>query len=191
MTKLVNIGISTAGLAAAIFALVASAGAQVLDHDRPAGRLEPKADPSASGEADRGDLQPETPADQDLFGRGDTLPEHSAAEERASDPEPKQEVKPQRGPSATIHLASYHRPGDAMDGWSILRERYTEHLSSYEPILSEVDLGERGRFIRLLAGPLADEGEATELCRMLNDRGAYCTPADVAGNPRFARKGGQ
>ncbi|MEE4210800.1 MAG: hypothetical protein V2I43_16235 [Parvularcula sp.] len=170
----------------AMLLLHASAEAQVLDGERPAGRLEPKPVPAASAAEE--ESKPLTPADQDLFGRGARL-DASPAEVVTEEAEDTAEETLAEA-SATVHLASYRNAGDAMAGWAILRTRYAEMLSLYDPILSEVDLGARGRFIRLLAGPIAGEGTADDICRALKDDGAYCVPADFAGTPQFARKGG-
>jgi cell division septation protein DedD len=81
-----------------------------------------------------------------------------------------------------LHLASYHKADDAAAGWSILRARHRGQLRDFEPVLRDVDLGDKGIFVRLLAGPVKTKGEARALCPALRDEGAYCMPADQAGS---------
>ncbi|MEO1041079.1 MAG: hypothetical protein AAFX52_02205 [Pseudomonadota bacterium] len=83
---------------------------------------------------------------------------------------------------AAVHLASYHHRLDAEQGWEILRHDHRSLLADQTPILREVDLGARGRFVRLLAGPLPSISEAQALCHELEQEGAYCAPADPSGD---------
>ena len=81
----------------------------------------------------------------------------------------------------SVHLASYFTFEDAAYGWDVLLEQFGDVLGSYEPVFAEVDLQDRGVFVRLLAGPLPGPTEALELCGALQEAGAYCVPADAAG----------
>ncbi|MEM7739735.1 MAG: hypothetical protein AAF225_02910 [Pseudomonadota bacterium] len=83
---------------------------------------------------------------------------------------------------AAVHLASYYDRPDAEQGWQILLHDHRSLLASQTPILREVDLGARGRFVRLLAGPLSSVSEAQALCHQLVQEGAYCAPADPSGD---------
>ncbi|MEM9285388.1 MAG: hypothetical protein AAGA39_05845, partial [Pseudomonadota bacterium] len=85
-------------------------------------------------------------------------------------------------PGAAVHLASYYDWPDAEQGWDILLEDHRSLLAGQQPILREVDLGARGRFVRLLAGPLPSVSDAQALCHQLEQEGAYCAPADPAGD---------
>ncbi|MEO1658626.1 MAG: hypothetical protein AAFR65_12990 [Pseudomonadota bacterium] len=85
-------------------------------------------------------------------------------------------------PGAAVHLASYYDWPDAEQGWEILLEDHRSLLAGQQPILREVDLGARGRFVRLLAGPLPSVSDAQALCHQLVQEGAYCAPADPAGD---------
>lgn len=84
-------------------------------------------------------------------------------------------------PKVSAHLASYYSEGDALAGWDALVADFSSLLSPYQPILREIDLGARGRFVRLLAGPFEGQDDAAELCRSLRMQGAYCIPVDQAG----------
>jgi len=45
------------------------------------------------------------------------------------------------------------------------------------PTVRRVDLGTKGIFHRLYAGPVANAEEAKKLCAAFKQRGAYCKPA--------------
>ncbi|MCQ8186139.1 hypothetical protein [Parvularcula maris] len=90
-------------------------------------------------------------------------------------------AREQSGPAPAVHLASYRGADDAAIGWQILLDRHPV-LSHHEPVTAVVDLGAKGVFVRLLAGPLPDEGAASALCRALSREGAYCVPATTAGD---------
>ena len=86
-----------------------------------------------------------------------------------------------RADGFTVHLASYYSRADAERGWSVLTDTFPGLLSGYAASFSRVDLGYRGDFVRLLAGPLPDRAEAHQLCEAIRDAGAYCLPADQEG----------
>ncbi|MEM1381807.1 MAG: hypothetical protein AAGH41_14390 [Pseudomonadota bacterium] len=90
--------------------------------------------------------------------------------------------------SATVHLASYYSDADALRGWRILSDRHPGALDALEPILRSVDLGERGQFVRLLAGPLSSAADADDLCATLRADGAYCAVSDLTGSALYPSK---
>jgi hypothetical protein len=82
---------------------------------------------------------------------------------------------------SAVHLASYYGEDDAAAGWQTLLDRHSV-LRHHTPLTAEVDLGPKGRFVRLLAGPLPDPRAAAALCDVLEREGAYCVPATTAGD---------
>lgn len=105
-----------------------------------------------------------------------------SSRERSFETEPTPSAAPETSSEAwSVHLASYFTEEDAVLGWDVLLLQYGDVLARFEPILASVDLGERGVFVRLLAGPLQTRGEAEELCDRMQSVGAYCVPADGAG----------
>ena len=76
------------------------------------------------------------------------------------------------------HLASFRTEPSALDEWDRLRRRHPDLLGGLQPSLRRVDLGaEKGVWLRLLAGPLADTGALDALCDRLRARRAYCARA--------------
>lgn len=84
---------------------------------------------------------------------------------------------------SAVHLASYRQREHADSGWTQLRAAAPDLLSGLEPRLSEVDLGERGLFMRLKAGPLDSPEAASRLCAALESAGHWCVPTDFSGAP--------
>jgi tetratricopeptide (TPR) repeat protein len=78
------------------------------------------------------------------------------------------------GPQPGIHLASYRSRKDAERGWSQLRRAHKAELSTLQSEISEINLGSKGIFYRLKAGPLSDKGVADGLCRQLKQRRQFC-----------------
>ncbi len=82
-----------------------------------------------------------------------------------------------------VHLASYKQEAEATKGWKQLQAKYAA-LKPLEARLSRVDLGPKGVYFRLKAGPLADQKAAEALCRQLKGAGVgYCNPEGFEGKP--------
>jgi tetratricopeptide (TPR) repeat protein len=95
---------------------------------------------------------------------------------RAAAPEPAKEAKP-AGPRAAVHLASYRSQKEAERGWAQIKRAHQELLGPLEHEVTKVELGGKGTFYRLKAGPVADNDAAQELCRKLKGRRQFCEPA--------------
>lgn len=78
------------------------------------------------------------------------------------------------GPQPGVHLASYRSRKDAERGWSQLRRAHKTELSSLQSEITEINLGAKGIFYRLKAGPLTDKRAADGLCRQLKQRRQFC-----------------
>lgn len=86
--------------------------------------------------------------------------------------------KPATG-TAAVHLASYKDRKNADSGWIQLSKSYADLLGPLSPVVKRVDLGSKGIFHRLHAGPLADATQANALCKALKQRGVYCKPTTL------------
>lgn len=78
------------------------------------------------------------------------------------------------GPQPAVHLASYRSRKDAERGWSQLRRAHKAELSGLQSEISKINLGAKGIFFRLKAGPLPDKSAADGLCRQLKARRQFC-----------------
>lgn len=73
-----------------------------------------------------------------------------------------------------VQIGSYRTEAGALNGWKILQSAHGVLLGDLEPTIVSADLGARGVFHRLQAGPLADRGAATTLCNSLTARNQGC-----------------
>ena len=63
---------------------------------------------------------------------------------------------------------------EVKDAWGKLKAKNADLLGPLSPTLARADLGDRGTFYRLRAGPLDSEAQARALCSRLSGRGASC-----------------
>lgn len=81
-----------------------------------------------------------------------------------------------------VHLASYRLEENAVSGWAELRESLPD-LQPHRARLERRDLGERGIFLRLKAGPFDSHEAALVFCEALRASERYCMPVDFSGVP--------
>lgn len=72
-----------------------------------------------------------------------------------------------------VHLASYKLEANARTGWAELTHATPDLLAGLAPYYSVVDIPGKGRFIRLIAGPLPSEQAANALRRKFERHGVY------------------
>jgi hypothetical protein len=73
-----------------------------------------------------------------------------------------------------VQLASFPNAGAAERAWSTISQRYSDLLGGLEPAIERADLGDRGVYHRLQAGPLPDRASASALCAKLKAQGQDC-----------------
>jgi len=83
------------------------------------------------------------------------------------------------GPQPAVHLASYRSQKDAERGWAQLRRAFNDDLGGLVSEISEVNLGDKGIFFRLKAGPLPDKAESKALCGRLKALRQFCEPSSM------------
>lgn len=71
-----------------------------------------------------------------------------------------------------IHLASFKSETAASQAWARLQTKHAE-LAGLDLTLQSTDLGDRGTFQRLLAGPVRKTA-GRDLCKQLKGKGLYC-----------------
>ncbi len=83
------------------------------------------------------------------------------------------------GPQPSVHLASYRSIKQAERGWSQLKRAHSEQLGELRHTVKKIDLGSKGVFYRLIAGPYNSKSSAADACRKLKSRRQFCEPAFV------------
>jgi len=76
--------------------------------------------------------------------------------------------------SHRVRLASYRDPSNALPGWKTLTRKYGDVLRELNWALAEVDLGDKGVYHRLEAGPLGSREEAKAVCAEIKAGGDSC-----------------
>lgn len=111
---------------------------------------------------------PEEPAEAQ-----DSEPEAAPAEE---EPAPAQEAAPAAPASGgfMIQLASVSNRDAVQAEWSKLQQRHPQQLGNLELHIEEADLGDRGIFYRLQAGPVSSKESADSLCASLKAQQQDC-----------------
>lgn len=66
-----------------------------------------------------------------------------------------------------IQIAAFRDPDMAQKEWVRLKQIHADALGTLEPFVVTVDLGKKGLFHRLQAGPLADRAAALATCAEL------------------------
>jgi len=83
---------------------------------------------------------------------------------------------------SAVHVASYREFTHAARGWRQLTERHAV-LSGRSARLERVDLGERGVFLRLKAGPFDTPEAAATACAAIRSAGDWCAVTGFGGDP--------
>ncbi len=73
-----------------------------------------------------------------------------------------------------IQIAALRSQEAAEGEWKRVSSRHANLLGSYSQKIVRIDLGERGIFYRLRAGPLKDRGSAEKLCQSLAAENVGC-----------------
>ncbi len=80
------------------------------------------------------------------------------------------------GPSPAIHLASYRTRKNADQGWVKIVRAHKNLVSGLDHKVTRVNLGRKGTYYRLKAGPFKNAAEAKAMCRKLKRRRQFCEP---------------
>lgn len=72
-------------------------------------------------------------------------------------------------------LGAFRSRTNAERSWDRFKEQYTDLLAGMPgPLLRDVDLGQKGRFTRVMAGPFNSQSAAQSLCLEVLARGGFC-----------------
>jgi len=83
------------------------------------------------------------------------------------------------GPQPAVHLASYRSLKQAERGWTQIRRAHRNILSDLSHKVDKVNLGRKGTYFRLKAGPFPSAKSATDACRQLKRRRQFCEPSTM------------
>jgi hypothetical protein len=78
------------------------------------------------------------------------------------------------GAPTKIQLASLRSPDEARDEWQRLKRDNPDLLGKLSGFAVKADLGERGIWYRVEAGPVGDKAAAIKLCKALKERDLGC-----------------
>lgn len=78
------------------------------------------------------------------------------------------------GPPTKIQLASLRSADEARDEWQRLKRDNPDLLGKLSGFAIKADLGERGVWYRVEAGPIGDKAAAVKLCKALKERDLGC-----------------
>ena len=73
-----------------------------------------------------------------------------------------------------VQLLASRSQNDALDAWKRLQSKNGDLLGDLGSSVARADLGDRGVYYRLRAGPIASEARAKSLCSALADRKVSC-----------------
>jgi hypothetical protein len=79
-----------------------------------------------------------------------------------------------RAENFALQLGSVRSRQEANVEWARLRRSHADILGALQLTVLEADLGNRGTYYRLRAGPIASQGSARRLCNSLVDRKVAC-----------------
>ncbi|MDA1091333.1 MAG: tetratricopeptide repeat protein [Proteobacteria bacterium] len=94
----------------------------------------------------------------------------------SSSPAPTRMKQSSSGPSPAIHLASYRTEQNANKGWTQISGAHKNLIGDLEHKISRVNLGRKGTYFRLKAGPFKSAADAKDMCSKLKRRRQFCEP---------------
>lgn len=98
---------------------------------------------------------------------------HAPAVAAAAHDAPKKSPKTAKAGGVYVHLGSYRSMKMLDKGWKELSHRHDKVLHGRSRVVSKVDLGAKGTYIRLGVA-VASKGQGADVCRQLKAAGQYC-----------------
>jgi len=93
----------------------------------------------------------------------------------------KSAMKQSAGPGPAVHLASYRTRKSANAGWTKIMRANKKLLGGLDREITKVNLGSKGTYYRLKAGPLESSKAAKALCSKLKRRRQFCEATVMEG----------
>ncbi len=104
----------------------------------------------------------------------DSTPKPAESKPITDESEPQTEALTVPEGAYLVQLAAARSNEGAEGEWNRLRGQHAELLGDLKHLVLEADLGERGVFYRLRAGPLSDQAAADDLCAALAAKNVAC-----------------
>jgi hypothetical protein len=76
--------------------------------------------------------------------------------------------------SYAVQISSQRSEAEAQAAFRGLQGKFPTQLGGKQPLIRQVDLGDKGIYYRAMVGPFANGSEATELCGSLKAAGGQC-----------------
>ncbi len=76
--------------------------------------------------------------------------------------------------SYAVQVSSQRSEAEAQAAFRSLQGKYPGQLGGKQPLIRQVDLGDKGIYFRAMVGPFANGSEASELCGSLKAAGGQC-----------------
>lgn len=92
----------------------------------------------------------------------------------APSPAPTKQHKIAKAGGMALHLSSNKTKEAAMQEWAQLQSAFPDQLISLHLEIARTDLGKKGVFFRVMAGPLPDKPAAAQICAQLKKKEQYC-----------------
>ena len=80
-----------------------------------------------------------------------------------------------------IHLASFKKIELARNSWQEILNKHSDLLLGLDYRISSTIIKNKGEYFRLKAGPFMNKKTATETCRLLKEKKAYCIVTNFNG----------
>ncbi len=93
----------------------------------------------------------------------------------------KPRAKASSGSRPAVHLASYRTRKNANKGWAKIKRANKKLLGGLEHEILRVNLGKKGTYYRVKAGPFKSAKAAKQICRKLKRRRQFCEPTVMEG----------
>jgi cell division septation protein DedD len=98
----------------------------------------------------------------------------AAAPQAATAPVPAQPAQAAPASGFRIQVGAMRTEAEARTAWDQVQRRHPEILGRLAPSFARVELGERGSFFRVQAGPLPSRDAARSACERLSKAGTVC-----------------
>lgn len=92
------------------------------------------------------------------------------------------------GPKWGVHLESYRSIEAARKGWKELQASYPDLLAGLDMETTIFDAGDKGIYLRLLAGSFNDRQDARNLCTAFAKRATWCEVLNLASSAPVATR---